>query len=110
MPTNDLESIARTKPFTTHFTTNLSDWSSLNATGTLTGTVFYGLMKLKFRFSATNTQVGFWCKKKNFYTKNNLYSMYKYGGVSMMLWGCFSSEGPGNLVRVHGIMNLMKVP
>ena len=25
-----------------------------------------------------------------------------------MLWGCFSSKGPGNLVRVHGIMNSMK--
>ena len=23
-----------------------------------------------------------------------------------MLWACFSSKGPGNLVRVHGIMNL----
>ena len=23
----------------------------------------------------------------------------------MMLWGCFFSKGPGNLVRVHGIMN-----
>ena len=27
---------------------------------------------------------------------------------SVMLWGCFSSKGPGNLVRVHGIMNSMK--
>ena len=25
-----------------------------------------------------------------------------------MLWVCFSSKGPGNLVRVHGIMNSMK--
>ena len=24
-----------------------------------------------------------------------------------MLWGCFSSKDPGNLVRVHGIMNGM---
>ena len=24
-----------------------------------------------------------------------------------MLWGCFSSKGPGNLVRVHGIMNAL---
>ena len=25
-----------------------------------------------------------------------------------MLLGCFSSKGPGNLVRVHAIMNSMK--
>ncbi|KAI4884767.1 hypothetical protein NFI96_004126, partial [Prochilodus magdalenae] len=25
-----------------------------------------------------------------------------------MLWACFSSKGPGNLVRVHGIMNALK--
>ena len=24
------------------------------------------------------------------------------------MWGWFSSKGPGNLVRVHGIMNSMK--
>ena len=27
-----------------------------------------------------------------------------------MLWGCFSSKGPGNLVRVHGIMNSIEIP
>ena len=26
-----------------------------------------------------------------------------------MLWGCFSSEGPGNLVRVHGIMKYQEM-
>uniref|UniRef100_A0A8C1Z4U3 Catenin (cadherin-associated protein), delta 2a n=1 Tax=Cyprinus carpio TaxID=7962 RepID=A0A8C1Z4U3_CYPCA len=31
----------------------------------------------------------------------------KYGGGSVMLWACFSSKGPGNLVRVHGIMNAL---
>ena len=25
-----------------------------------------------------------------------------------MLWGCFSSKGPGNLVGVNGIINPMK--
>ncbi|KAI4881623.1 hypothetical protein NFI96_023264 [Prochilodus magdalenae] len=32
----------------------------------------------------------------------------KYGGGSVMLWACFPSKGPGNLVRVHGIMNALK--
>ena len=34
----------------------ISTWCLLNATGTLTGTMFYGQMKLKLSFSATNTQ------------------------------------------------------
>ena len=34
--------------------------------------------------------------------------MYGRGGGSVILRGCFSSKGPGNLVRVHGIMNSMK--
>ena len=25
-----------------------------------------------------------------------------------MLWGCFSSKGPGHLVRIHGIMDSIK--
>ena len=29
----------------------------------------------------------------------------KYGGGSLMLWGCFSSTGPGALVKVNSIMN-----
>ena len=33
--------------------------------------------------------------------------MVKYGASSVMFSGCFSSKGPGNLVRVHGIMKYM---
>ena len=42
----------------------------------------------------------------NAYTENNLYQVF--GGGSVMLWGCFSSKGPGNIIREHGIMNSMK--
>ena len=33
---------------------------------------------------------------------------YGGGGGSVMLWSCLSSKSPGNLVRVHGIINSMK--
>ena len=32
----------------------------------------------------------------------------KYGGGSIMFWGCFNSSGPGTLVRIDGIMNSSK--
>ena len=28
----------------------------------------------------------------------------KHSGGSIMLWGCFSASGPGNLVKVNGIL------
>ena len=32
----------------------------------------------------------------------------KHAGSSIMLWGCFSSAGPGRLVKVEGKMNAAK--
>lgn len=29
----------------------------------------------------------------------------KYGGGSMMIWGCLAAKGIGNLVRIEGILN-----
>ena len=41
-----------------------SAWSLVNATGTLSGTVFYGHMRRRCRFSATNTQGWFGVKRR----------------------------------------------
>ena len=82
MLTNYLEGVPE-KSFSCHFTTNVSAQSSLNTNGTF-------------------------AVKISVYNENNLIPTVKYGGGSIILWGCFSSKGPGNLVRVHGIMNSMK--
>src|SRR4029434_5362295 len=42
------------------------------------------------------------------HTEKHLIPTVKYGGGSLMLWGCFSSKGPGHLVRIHGIMDSIK--
>ena len=47
-------------------------------------------------------------KKKDDYIEKNLIPTDKVGGGSVMLWGCLSSKGPGNLTSVHGIMDSMK--
>src|SRR4029434_3116026 len=40
--------------------------------------------------------------------EKHLVPTVKYGGRSLMLWGCFSSKGPGQTVRIHGIMDSIK--
>ena len=49
-----------------------------------------------------------WCKKKEDYTEKNLIPTVKYGERAVMMWGCFSFKGPGNVVRVYGITNCVK--
>uniref|UniRef100_A0AAR2LDN2 Tc1-like transposase DDE domain-containing protein n=1 Tax=Pygocentrus nattereri TaxID=42514 RepID=A0AAR2LDN2_PYGNA len=49
-----------------------------------------------------------WRNTRAEYAEKHLMPTVKYGGGSVMLWACFSSKGPGNLVRVHGIMNALK--
>lgn len=49
-----------------------------------------------------------WRATKDAHAEKYLIPIVKYGGGSVMLWVFFSSKGPGNLVRVHGIMNALK--
>uniref|UniRef100_A0A8C2C0Y7 Tc1-like transposase DDE domain-containing protein n=1 Tax=Cyprinus carpio TaxID=7962 RepID=A0A8C2C0Y7_CYPCA len=47
------------------------------------------------------------CRKSNtaFQKKNNILPTVKYGGGSVIVWGCFAASGPGRLAVVNGIMN-----
>ncbi len=38
------------------------------------------------------------------YKNQCLQSTVKHGGGSLMVWGCFSSAGPGDLIQINGIL------
>jgi len=45
-----------------------------------------------------------WRKKEEAYNPKNIVPTVKHSGGSILLWGCFSASGTGNLVKVEGIM------
>ncbi|KAI4878606.1 hypothetical protein NFI96_019045, partial [Prochilodus magdalenae] len=45
------------------------------------------------------------CKSKNGFQKKNIIPTVKYGGGSVMVWGCFAASGPGSLAVKNGTMN-----
>uniref|UniRef100_A0A8C5DP94 Transposase n=1 Tax=Gouania willdenowi TaxID=441366 RepID=A0A8C5DP94_GOUWI len=46
-----------------------------------------------------------WRKKNTAFQEKHLLPTVKFGGGSIMLWGCVSSAGTGNLVKVEGRMD-----
>lgn len=46
-----------------------------------------------------------WRKKNTAFEEKNLLPTVKFGGGSIMLWGCVASTGTGNLVKVEGRMD-----
>ncbi|KAG2465277.1 TCB1 transposase, partial [Polypterus senegalus] len=46
-----------------------------------------------------------WRKKNTAFQEKHLLPTVKYGGGSIMLWGCVASAGTGNLVKVEGCMD-----
>lgn len=43
--------------------------------------------------------------QKDSHAEKYLIPTVKYGGGSLILWGYFSIKGPGQPIRVHGIMD-----
>ncbi|KAG2469162.1 TCB1 transposase, partial [Polypterus senegalus] len=46
-----------------------------------------------------------WRKKNTAFQEKHLLPTVKYGGGSIMLWGCVASSGTGNLAKVEGRMD-----
>ena len=49
-----------------------------------------------------------WRKNRDAYKEKHLIHTVKYGGGSVMFWGCFNSRGPGAMVMIDDIMNSTK--
>ncbi|KAI4897281.1 hypothetical protein NFI96_024651 [Prochilodus magdalenae] len=46
-----------------------------------------------------------WCKSNTTFQKKNIIPTVKYGGGSVMVWGCLAASGPGRLAVINGTMN-----
>lgn len=62
----------------------------------------------KIELFGLNTKKYVWRKANTADEPHHTIPTVKHGGGNIMLWGCFSSSGPGELVRVKGTMNSAK--
>ena len=59
----------------------------------------------KFNVFGSDGKVTVWRKKNTRFEKKNVSPTVKYGGGSVMVWACFSSNGIGNMVFIDGKMD-----
>lgn len=59
----------------------------------------------KFNLFGSDGRVTVWRKPNQELQKQNLRPTVKHGGGSVMVWGCFSAAGVGELVFIDGIMD-----
>ena len=59
----------------------------------------------KVELFGRNTRTSVWRKNSTAFKKHNTIPKIKFGGGSIMIRGCFSSKGTGELQVIHGRMN-----
>ncbi|CAK9832042.1 Transposable element Tc1 transposase [Anthophora retusa] len=62
----------------------------------------------KFNLFGSDGRQKVWRKPNTELELKNLRSTVKHGGGSVMVWGCMSANGPGNLVFIDGTMDKIK--
>jgi hypothetical protein len=62
----------------------------------------------KVELFGKNTKRYIWRKKGTAHEPRYTIPTVKHGGGSILLWGCFSAAGPGELVTIKGIMDSEK--
>lgn len=59
----------------------------------------------KIELFGRNTQRYVWRKSGTAHQHQNIIPTVKYGGGSIMVWGCFAASGPGRIAVINGKMN-----
>ena len=59
----------------------------------------------KVELFGRNTATSIWRKNGTAFKKHNTIPTVKFVGVFIMIWGCFSSKGTGELQVIHGRVN-----
>lgn len=59
----------------------------------------------KIELFGLNAKRYVWRKSNTAHHPNNTIPKVKHGGGNIMLWGCFSAAGTGELVRIEGKMD-----
>lgn len=62
----------------------------------------------KFELFNRKTRLRVWRKSGEEYQERHLQQTVKYGGGSIMIWGCFAWSGVGNLVKIDGTLTADK--
>jgi transposase len=62
----------------------------------------------KFALSNTNRREFYWKHRTDSLKEQHIKKTLKFGGGSILAWGCITSEGVGELIRIDGIMDANK--